>query len=182
MKLFLLIAAIVFLAEMGDKTQIGLFSLALKYKMSRVLLGAVLAFALMTLLAVALGSFLFNIIPQEIMRILAALLFIILGLFYLFSGSKAEKQNIKEGNSLLMSFFLVSTAELGDKTQLLIASLAIKYGSPILVFTASVTGLFLASLIGLAIVPFIKDKFSWLEKAAGLVLVIVGLFMFFKPG
>ncbi len=165
---------------MGDKTQIGLFSLALKYQIRSVLLGALAAFALMTFLAVVVGQAIVKIIPKSTIELIAALLFIGLGLFFVFGKNGDEEGKTKKGNPFLTSFLLVASAELGDKTQLLVAALAIQYASPLLVFSASFTGLALASLAGIALVPLIKDKISWLEKAAGLVLVLVGVFMLFN--
>jgi len=172
----MIITSLIFLAEMGDKTQLGLFSLALKYNRRPVFLGALCAFALMTLLAVVFGVVLFKLIPQNIFNIVAALLFIALGLFFILGKNNEEEKQIKGTSPFLTSFLLVSSAELGDKTQLLVAGMAIKYSAPFLVFSAAFSGLALASIAGLALVPFVKNRLSWIEKGAGLVLVLIGVY------
>ena len=181
MEVFIISVFVVFIAEMGDKTQFGVFSLALKFDRYRVLLGAIAGFALMTLLAVIFGEFVVRLIPQNIITTTAAVLFIILGLYFIFSkGETKEESGARKGNPVLVSFLLVSSAELGDKTQLLIGALAIKYAAPLLVFAGALTGLVLASLLGILIAPIIKNRLAWIEKAAGLVMVVIGIFMFLR--
>jgi len=180
MEIFFISAFAVFIAEMGDKTQFGVFSLALKYDKYRVLLGAITAFALMSFLAVFLGEVLVKLIPQNTIALLAAVLFIALGLFFIFSKKDSvEEDKARKGSPFFVSLLLVSSAEIGDKTQLLIAALAIRYASPIPVFLGALVGLASASILGIFIAPLVKDRLAWIEKAAGLIMVVIGAFMLF---
>lgn len=75
---------LVFLAELGDKTQIAAFSLAAKYgSFLSVALGASLALIVSTLLAVGLGHFLSSRLPKKLLRILSGVLFLATGIFLL---------------------------------------------------------------------------------------------------
>lgn len=71
---------VVFLAELGDKTQLAGLSLAAKSKMPiSVFLGSVSAYAVVTLVTVLLGGVLARSIRPEYIRYGAAMMFIVVG-------------------------------------------------------------------------------------------------------
>jgi putative Ca2+/H+ antiporter (TMEM165/GDT1 family) len=71
---------LVFLAELGDKTQLTTMMVAAESSSPvSVFLGAVLALTLSTLLGVLLGSFLNQTIPPQYIKTGAGLAFIIIG-------------------------------------------------------------------------------------------------------
>ena len=74
----------IFLAELGDKTQIATFALAAETE-SRpaVFLGAASALVLTSFLAVVFGSMASRLVPANYVRIGAAVLFIALGFWML---------------------------------------------------------------------------------------------------
>ncbi len=79
---------LLFLAELGDKTQLAVVSLAaVKESRLSVLLGAVFALSLVTLMGVALGSLLGHWIPKDWMHRGAGILFILFGLMLLLQKS-----------------------------------------------------------------------------------------------
>jgi putative Ca2+/H+ antiporter (TMEM165/GDT1 family) len=70
----------IFLAELGDKTQLAIFSFAAGTRSSmEVMIGAAGALLLTTVLAVLLGSTVARVIPTEIIRYCAGGLFILFG-------------------------------------------------------------------------------------------------------
>lgn len=79
-KVFLATFGMIFLAELGDKTQLATLTFAAESK-SRlsVFLGSAGALALTSLLAVAFGSFVNRFVPANHIRMGAGALFIILG-------------------------------------------------------------------------------------------------------
>jgi len=79
-KIMLTTFGMIFLAELGDKTQLATLTFAAESK-SRlsVFLGSAGALALTSLLAVALGSFINRFIPANYIRMGAGVLFIVLG-------------------------------------------------------------------------------------------------------
>lgn len=78
---------IVFLAELGDKTQIAGFSLTAQTGNTvSVIIGASFALIASTLIAVLVGNKLASVIPQRIVRIVSALLFMGAGAVMLISN------------------------------------------------------------------------------------------------
>lgn len=117
---------LVALAELGDKTQLVCMTLAARHPASPVLLGAVLAFVVLNLLAVIFGAAVAAWLPEWLVAAVVAVLFAVFGLHAL-READAETVEVRErsGRSVLLStFVLIFLAELGDKTQLAVAGLA----------------------------------------------------------
>lgn len=75
---------LIFLAEMGDKTQLMSMTLSAQYrKPVWVFLGAVVALALVTLLGVAFGEAIARVIPPRRMHQIAGMAFIAFGVLML---------------------------------------------------------------------------------------------------
>jgi putative Ca2+/H+ antiporter (TMEM165/GDT1 family) len=78
---------LIFLAELGDKTQLATLSLAVdKRARLPVFLGAALALVCTTLLAVLGGEAIARFVPEAYLRRLAGAAFLVLGALYLFKG------------------------------------------------------------------------------------------------
>jgi putative Ca2+/H+ antiporter (TMEM165/GDT1 family) len=74
-----------FLAELGDKTQLACILMTAKtQKPWTVFLGSSLALVLVSLLGVLFASFICNYIPQSIIKKLAASLFVLMGVLFWF--------------------------------------------------------------------------------------------------
>lgn len=85
-KVILTAFAMVFLAELGDKTQLATFALAAENKKRlAVFLGSAGALVMTSLLAVIFGSAISRLIPPNYIKIGAGALFILLGLWMLWS-------------------------------------------------------------------------------------------------
>ena len=75
---------LIFLAELGDKTQLAAIALSAESKSPiAVFVGAVVALALVTLIGVAIGGSLSRVIPARYIRMAAGALFIVVGAFML---------------------------------------------------------------------------------------------------
>ncbi len=84
-KIFLTTLGTIFLAELGDKTQLAAIMMTSKTgRPFSVFGGAVLALALVTLIGVLVGEGLTSIVPQHILKKAAALAFIIIGIWMFF--------------------------------------------------------------------------------------------------
>jgi putative Ca2+/H+ antiporter (TMEM165/GDT1 family) len=81
-KVFLTTFGTIFLAELGDKTQLAAIMMTSKTKLPlSVFMGASLALCLVTLVGVLLGEGLIAVIPQNILKKVAALAFVAIGLW-----------------------------------------------------------------------------------------------------
>lgn len=165
MIIFLTVFATIFIAEMGDKTQLLLVAMAGKYKISHILTGTWLATVVLNLLAVAVGAALGSYLDMRLIKLAAGLA------FFWFAYSTLEESDEEEGEkefrhgfgpiaAIFLSFFL---GELGDKTQLSGITLAAAYAggsfsNACYVFLGCTLGLILADLIGLLAGLFLKSK------------------------
>ncbi|MEA1882939.1 MAG: TMEM165/GDT1 family protein [Thermotogota bacterium] len=81
-KVFILI----FVAEVGDKTQILAMAFATKYPVKKVLLGIFIGAFLNHGIAVALGAAISDIFPLSAIKIVAAVVFMVFGIIKLFNS------------------------------------------------------------------------------------------------
>lgn len=83
-RVFMTVFAMVFIAELGDKTQWALLNMS-SVSASRVsiFLGGVMALVLSTGLVVLLGSLLAKVISPHLMRAIAGVVFVLIGLWLL---------------------------------------------------------------------------------------------------
>ncbi|HWT02958.1 MAG TPA: TMEM165/GDT1 family protein [Pyrinomonadaceae bacterium] len=73
-----------FLAEMGDKTQLAVLTLTAQTRSPlSVFLGAALALALVSLIGVAVGSAAGKYVPEDLIKKVAASAFIVIGVLML---------------------------------------------------------------------------------------------------
>jgi putative Ca2+/H+ antiporter (TMEM165/GDT1 family) len=85
-KILLSTFALLFLAELGDKTQLAVISMTAKHKSPLwIFLGATLALAAVTGIGVLGGELITRFIPEMIMRKVAAALFVVMGLLMWFN-------------------------------------------------------------------------------------------------
>lgn len=136
---------------MGDKTQLLSMAFAAKYKPLKVLFAVFLATLLINSLAVAVGKFLTVLVPLNIISLIAALSFIVFGL-WIIHGDKLHAAGRKESRfgpvvTVATAFFLM---EMGDKTQLATISLAIEFKNVFGVLAGTTLAMVAANAIGIA--------------------------------
>ncbi len=170
-KAFLLI----FIAEMGDKTQIIAMTFATQYKVKEVLAGVFLGVFLNHGLAIILGRYISKLIPMDYIQIVAGLMFIIFGIMSLKEEDVEEedyKRNFGPIFTVALAFFI---GELGDKTQLTAMTLAAEGNYPFLILIGTTLGMIGTSGIGI----FIGSKIG--ERVPDIFIKIVSslVFVFF---
>jgi putative Ca2+/H+ antiporter (TMEM165/GDT1 family) len=75
---------LIFLAELGDKTQLAAIAMSAETKSpAAVFIGATVALALVTLIGVALGGTVTRVVPARYIRMGAGALFVVMGIFML---------------------------------------------------------------------------------------------------
>ncbi|MFI6957303.1 TMEM165/GDT1 family protein [Nocardia sp. NPDC050408] len=151
----LLSVGIVFLAELGDKSQLMALTFALRYRWWVVLGGIATASAAVHLISVGVGYFLGAALPTRAITMVAALTFLAVGLWTLREhfGSADEPAEPKPPRSTTAPFLVVLSAfllaELGDRTMFATAALATD-NSWVGVWIGSTTGMVAADALAIA--------------------------------
>jgi len=178
--IFIISFGLIFVAELGDKTQLMVFTLALRYGGRPVLTGAVLAFALLSGSAAVLGKGLGELLSPDIITRISAGVFILFGLYMLLrngedEGSAEVKPSAQAG--FLTAFSLIAVSEMGDKTQIATLLLSVKYQNFIAVFLGSLVALSLASLLGILVAGRLHKIIParLVTPAAGVLFMLLGL-------
>ena len=168
-----------FIGELGDKTQLIVFNLALEYKkFYKVGIGATLGFAVIVTIGILFGSLITKFVPLGLISLISGLLFIAIGLIELRNikslylnerrlkplnknsmQNNSEKEETKsieavkfvwlKKNPYIAGFGFIFLMELGDKTQLLTISLASIYAAPFEVWLGAFLALVSVAWIGI---------------------------------
>ena len=123
---------IVFVAELGDKSQLMALTFATRFRALPVLIGITVATSVVHLVSVALGAGLGAVLPTGWIALLAALAFFGFAAWTLRGDTLTEEEQRRAARTsrsaiiaVTVAFFL---AELGDKTMLATITLATQYG------------------------------------------------------
>jgi putative Ca2+/H+ antiporter (TMEM165/GDT1 family) len=124
--------AVIFVAELGDKSQLMALTFATRFKPWPVLIGITAATAVVHLVSVAVGYGLGATLPTGWIALIAGIAFLAFGAWTLRGDRLTDEEKSKAerstGSAILAvggAFFL---AELGDKTMLATITLATQYG------------------------------------------------------
>lgn len=170
---------IVFLAEMGDKSQFISLAFATRYRAATVLVAITAASLLLSAGSVIVGATIALIVPTGLVKVTAGVMFLALALWTL-CGPGLGGANKPEGSRLSGvwaplaiggAFFL---AELGDKTMLVTMTLAATE-DPVGVWLGSALGMVGANAIAVATGAAIGTRLPerWIK------LLSAGAFVFF---
>jgi len=160
MTTFLTAFLLVFLAEIGDKTQLLALAFSTKFKVRQVLIGVMIGAFLNHGIAIALASFVAGLASGSSIKIFAASLFIGFGLW----SMKLEFEDDEEGNekfkfgpviTVAVAFFI---GELGDKTQMTAMALGLDSASPFITLVGTTAGMIAVSSIGIIAGKLIGKK------------------------
>ncbi len=169
--------ALLFVAEMGDKTQLVAMTLAHRYRALPVIVGTFAAFVLLNLLAVLVGEGVASLLPRALVLVVGGVLF----LFFAAGSWRTAGDDdvaVADGRrAWLVSFSLILVAELGDKTQLAMVALAAQSGAPWSVFVGGTLALWAVSLLGIVLGRTLLRKVAanWVRRAAGVLFAVFGL-------
>jgi Ca2+/H+ antiporter, TMEM165/GDT1 family len=181
--------ALVFVAELPDKTALATVLLAVRYQPFAVFAGVAVAFMVQSVVAVTLGSAI-GLFPRDAVRITAGALFLVFAVLMWVRRRPAEEAldgNGEAGEAFWRtawaSFIVIFLAEWGDLTQLATAALAAKYRSPLTIFTAATLALWVVSAIAISIGHRAKRMADEqvLQRIAAIVFGLVGTFFLVRP-
>jgi putative Ca2+/H+ antiporter (TMEM165/GDT1 family) len=183
--------ALVFVAELPDKTAVAGLVLGTRYPARWVFTGVAAAFLLHVVIAVAAGSLL-SLLPRRPLEALVAMLFLVGAVLIWREGLEDEDQKEDEVGPVpdaagfakvaTLGFGVIFVAEWGDLTQILTANLAAKYHDAVSVGIGAVLGLWavglLAILSGQTLLRVLPMK--WITRAAAAVMVALAAYSIVK--
>ena len=176
---FLSAFALLFLAEMGDKTQLMAMTLAHRYRAAPVIVGTFAAFLILNLLAVLVGEGLARLVPREIVLVAAGVLFLTFAYrsWRDADDEEAEVSRKDQPRAWITSFSLIFVAELGDKTQLAMIALVAQSRAPWSVFFGGTLALWTVSLLGILVGTTLLRRIPklWVHRAAAALFLVFGV-------
>jgi putative Ca2+/H+ antiporter (TMEM165/GDT1 family) len=178
----LLSFAVIFVAELGDKSQLMAMTFALRHRWWVVLGGITVATTAVHLISVAVGHYLGAALPTHLLGILAGVAFVLFGLWTLRGDSLSDDEATRAQRSSAPAFFAVTSAfllaELGDKTMLATITLAAD-NDWVGVWIGSTVGMVaadaLAILVGAIAGKHLPERF--IQIAAAALFGVFGIYM-----
>jgi Ca2+/H+ antiporter, TMEM165/GDT1 family len=180
----------IFLVELPDKTFIATLVLATRFRPLFVWIGVSLAFLVQTLVAVTVGGLLAQL-PRRPVEIFAALMFLIGGVILIRGAKKADEEEAETEEefshkgaatavglkAVAVSFTVLFLAEWGDLSQLLTASMVLRFHEPLSVFIGAFLALATVSALGAVIgrALLAKVKLATIRRIGGGVCLLLAL-------
>lgn len=170
---------LVFVSEMGDKTQLLALVLAARFKKPiPIMFGILVATLLNHALASYLGAYVTHYIPHEIMKWILGATFVIFGLWMLIPDKDEGFKDKRHAGPFITTTIAFFFAEMGDKTQLATVALGAKYAAPIRVTIGTTLAMLAAD--GLAV--YFGHKFTHKIPMALVHKIASALFILFGIG
>jgi putative Ca2+/H+ antiporter (TMEM165/GDT1 family) len=173
----------IFLAEMGDKTQLMTISFAAKYPRWLVFWAVFLAMALLTAMAVLIGEVIVQVVPLDYIKVASGIVFIAFGAWGIHKRNEEEeeedaKEDGKGRGPFAMIFGMLVLAELGDKTQLMAIALSAKHHAPLPVMLGGILGFAAVVAVGVLAGELIsrKVKRTHIAIGAGVFSIVLGAY------
>lgn len=152
---FLTALGVVFLAELGDKSQLLTLSFATRYRPWPVLAGVALATSVLMVVSVAVGAVAGELLPDRPVEIVAGLVFLGFAVWTFLDADDEEDVEASAGRGSGRSVVLtvagaMALAELGDKTMLTAITLA-STRDAVGVWAGATTGMVAANALALVV-------------------------------
>lgn len=185
---------LVFVSELGDKTQLLVLSFSSKLKTSTILIGVALGSLFSHGIAILFGSsigLIGNNTVHFILEIITYLSFIVFGIIS-FLPQRDKKDTLKK-DSLLMKLskygigyifiitISIAVGELGDKTFLASLGLGISYPHfKLFLVIGAILGMVVSDLLAIFFGKFLSSKISdsVMQKLSGILFIVFGLIGF----
>ncbi|CAN5817275.1 TMEM165/GDT1 family protein [soil metagenome] len=186
---------VVFVAELGDKTQLVAMTFGARHHLRQVIIGLAIAYLVSSGLAALIGGLLGAALPGRALSIGGGIAFIGFAVFELLRASDDdESEDEHDGEALVeaaagtassilrspvvLIALTVTVAELGDKTQLTTVTLAAR-SDPVLTWAGATLGLIAAGVLGALIGRQLGDRLPHrtLSYVSAALFFIVGVIM-----
>lgn len=183
-----IVFGLIFVVELPDKTFIATLVLATRFRPLLVWIGVTAAFLVQTVVAVLLGGLLARL-PRTPVEVFATIMFLIGGFLLLRGAADADKEELETVEEfshkgaatahglkvIATSFMVLFLAEWGDLSQLLTASLVIKYDDPVSVGVGAFAALAAVSGLGAVIgrILLTRMRLSTIRRVGGGVCLLL---------
>jgi len=170
------------LAELGDKTMVTTIALTLRYGALNAITLSIAAFTTSTIIVALNANWLTLVISPNIMKLVASLAFIILGIITFMESFKTsvKAQEIDKicGLRCVVLYGTLLLAELGDKTQLGVFSLAVSVGL-IPTIIGGIAGYLLVNSAAVMMSKLLKRRLSMklAMRISSIIFIAVGTSM-----
>jgi putative Ca2+/H+ antiporter (TMEM165/GDT1 family) len=162
---------VVFVAELGDKTQLLALNFGARYSLRTVAIGLTIGYAAANVVATIVGGVLGAALPDRPIQVIGGLIF--LGFAVVALRRPDDGEGDEEGNAamassiggrtalaVVMSIALsIAVAEMGDKTQIATATLASR-SSPVGVWIGATLGAASSGMVGAVAGNLIGDRIA----------------------
>ncbi len=175
--------AIVFVAELGDKSQLITMTYALRHRWWVVLSGVAIAAMLVHGLSVAIGHFLGLTLPARPIAFAGAIAFLLFAVWTWREGRNSDEDDVRVAEPRFVIFAIVSSfvlAELGDKTMLATVTLASDHNWAG-VWIGATAGMVLADGVAIAAGALLHKRLpaGFLHSLASVLFLVFGLWLLF---
>lgn len=191
---------IVFISELGDKTQLLVLSFSARLKSFTIILGVALGSFLSHGLAIIFGSTLGSLdngIIHSILEFVTYISFVFFGVVSLIRKKTSEQSEGNSKNGLLKKIsnfsinyifiiaFTIAVGEIGDKTFLASLGLGINYpNSKLYLILGAVLGMIVSDSLAILLGKFLSKKIpkGLMEKLSSIIFLLfgsIGLIRFF---
>ena len=169
---------LVFLGEMGDKTQLLSLMLTARYKKPwTILLGVFIATVLNHALATWAGHYVATILPPAYIKWILALTFFGFGLWILIPDKEEEMKSDGHLGILMTTVIAFFIAEMGDKTQLATVALGATYSNAWVVTFGTTAGMMGSNALAIFLGPSLlaKIQMKYIRMAACALFIGFGV-------
>ncbi len=173
---------VVFLAELGDKTQLLAANFGSRHSFRKVVAGLALGYGAASLVAVAVGGVLGANLPQRPIEIVGGAIFIVFGLLALRSdddeGDDGARSAMVRSSVVVTIALAIFVAEMGDKTQIATATLAAR-SNPVGTWMGATVGEVASGSIGVIAGSLVGDRIppAVLRWVSAVLFVAFGVAM-----
>ncbi len=169
---------LVFVGEMGDKTQLLSLILAARYKKPwTILAGVTLATLLNHALASWAGGFVAGLISPVVLKWSLAFLFFAFAFWLLIPDKEGEIKTGSRYGAFLTTVIAFFIAEMGDKTQLATIALGARYSDALIVTLGTTLGMIASNALAIFLGPKLMAKIPmrWVRIFACVLFVLFGV-------
>jgi putative Ca2+/H+ antiporter (TMEM165/GDT1 family) len=175
---------VVFVAELGDKSQLMTMTYALRHRWWVVLSGVAIAAFLVHGLSVTIGHFVGLTLPQRPIAFAAAIAFLLFAAWTWRDSRKADDdEDVQVAEPRYVIFAVISSfvlAELGDKTMLATVALASDHNWAG-VWIGATVGMVMADGVAIAVGALLHKRLPerFLHSLASVLFLLFGLWLLF---